>query len=84
MFYRIFTEKTNLEKTLEIISESFPFGFTYYFANGYWQGKTEESLVIEVETVFHNKVLAMAMDIKKVNNQDAVLVQQFVAETLYL
>ena len=80
MTFKIYTENKNLDKVIQLASNRFP-GFTLYKTIGVWQGKAENSIVIEivntgersdgsVELIVH----ALAEDIRVLNEQDAVLV----------
>lgn len=76
MLYRIFTEHKNLPAIKCIVADWFD-GCTMFEAVGYWQGKREKSLCIEIwghEDWWAIKAIVSA--IKRVNSQDAVLVQQ--------
>lgn len=72
--FRILTEDVNETKTLEIVSRYFP-GFTAYHALGYWEGKPEASLIVEVSTYDRVSVMEVAREIRIYNNQTSVLVQ---------
>ncbi len=76
MLYRIFTEDKNRRELLPIISKQFP-GFTVIEATGYWLGKPEKSLVIEIMTRLSDDtpIMHLAGLIQDLNNQEAVLVQ---------
>jgi uncharacterized membrane-anchored protein YitT (DUF2179 family) len=75
--FRIYTENKNQEKIEEIISRHFD-GFTIYKAEGFWRLQKEKTLVIEIlgESNIVEKINSAAKEIKKENNQDAVLVQK--------
>ena len=47
--YRVYTQRKNLKWLCEIISEVWG-GFTVYKTIGFWQGKREKSVCIEVMT----------------------------------
>lgn len=75
--YRIYTEaKPNVEALASKIFD----GFTVYKAVGYWKGKKESSIVIEVLSesldidATEYKVNHLVSVIKRVNEQEAVLV----------
>jgi len=78
MLYRILTEDKNRETITGIVSAAFD-GFTLIPATGYWKGKPESSLIIEIDSFGDSdagpKVLRLAEDIRQANNQQAVLVQ---------
>jgi len=79
MLYRIITEKKNKEKIVKIVNQYFD-GFTIIESIGYWQGQSENSLVIEIDSIGtdYNQIARInniATQIKSENNQEAVLVQ---------
>lgn len=47
MFYRIYTEDVNRPKIEKIIGRFFE-GFTLITGRGFWKGKAEDSLIIEI------------------------------------
>ena len=73
--YRILTEAKNVE---EVKQELIRLGldYTVYCAEGSYQGTQEQSLIIELDNVSRELVLAAAKQIKEMNAQDAVLVQE--------
>lgn len=82
MLYRILTENKNHDKTIWLVSEHFD-GFTVITATGYWQGKPEHSLIIEIgpdakmgDGDARTQIEKLAYAIKKQNGQQAVLVQR--------
>ena len=78
---RILTEnknKSNIEA--EMIARGID--FTIYEAEGTWQGTREHSLIIEVEGHVRKTVFDVAEAIRKMNNQQAVYVQD-IPTTLY-
>lgn len=79
MLYRIFTENKNRGKVTDLIKKYFA-DFTIFTAFGYWQGRGEDSLIIEIYKPDHihvgYKIGELAKVIKELNNQDAVLVQE--------
>lgn len=75
--YRLYVGSNNETKRLEkskIISISAMYfeGFTASEAVGYWQGKPEKSLVIEIETGKLAKVKTLAKELRVKLNQQAV------------
>lgn len=86
MLYRIFTEdrdNNSEQKIVELIgSYGFP-SFTLFHADGYWQGKRERTLVIEIDTEsdvhVQSRIRSLAASIRIVNKQDAVMVQEIAA-----
>jgi len=47
MLMRIITEDWDTDAIIKCVSDTF-MGFTWYRANGVWDGKTEPSLIIEI------------------------------------
>jgi len=83
--YRILTENKNQEKIAEIISQYFD-GFTLIEATGYYKGKQEKSLVIEIDiggtkysarAAARSKIADICTDIRNLNQQECVLLQKF-------
>ena len=77
MFYRIITEDKNrvrIESWVGIFFDS----FTAYPAQGYWKGKRENSLIIEIDVSPDDpkRVSMLADALKYINHQEAVLVQR--------
>jgi len=79
MLYRIFTEdKGNVKEIAKLASRYFE-GFTIFKSLGYYKGKAEKSLLIEVTSLDENICLDindLADDIKVVNKQETVLVEK--------
>ena len=75
--YRIITENVNKQGIIEIITKYID-GFTLIDAQGYWRGKPEDALIIEIEVVLtgQSTIYSLAKDIKKLNNQESVLIQK--------
>lgn len=81
MIYRIHTEnKQNVDFIASIVARRFE-GFNITETVGYWKGVKEKSLVIEIDTFEEDEKLVSisvyntAKEIKKENQQEAVLVQ---------
>ena len=78
MLYRIITEDRNRYDTEQLVSDHFS-DFTLIGATGFWQGKLEDSLIIEINTDVLNagyRIGVLAKLIKVQNKQEAVLVQE--------
>ena len=78
MIYRLYTEDKNRKEIEKIVSKYFD-GFTVFTAKGYWEGKSENSLVIEIliEQHFfgeHLIIYEICKEIKALNDQESVLV----------
>jgi hypothetical protein len=86
MLYRLYTQDKNRRFICELVSKYFP-GFSIIKQTGYWQGKKECSLCIEIisdmPSVRHNIDL-ICRAIKGHNNQSAVLVYCIEGETLLI
>ena len=92
MLARICTENKNYQDIVELVGKYFD-GATIIKADGLWQGKVEHSLVIEIviQSPIEGKAVIAAYDmrdlgklvhkIKKLNKQDAVLVQYIECES---
>lgn len=77
MLYRILTENKNLAKIEKLINTYFE-GYTLIKGKGYWKLQKENSLIIEIETSSDDdKIKELAKAIKKLNKQEAVMVQRF-------
>lgn len=75
MLYRIFTEDINRKVIEQIMTSRFD-DFTMYPTIGYWKGKKEKSLTIEIESHSDAKAIEeIALEIKKSNRQSKVMVQ---------
>ena len=74
--YRICTEAKNPRTIAKLAGEMFK-GCSIWRGEGYWQGKSEASLMVEVfsELDLLPTVKAFARYIKKLNAQEAVLIQ---------
>ena len=82
MLYRLHTENKHKKFIEQLVSEHFA-GFSIYMQTGYWQGKREKSLCIEIVS----DSPAAALKINKIckaicgyNKQDCVLIQTIPAE----
>ena len=76
MLYRIFTENKNQEELEKLATKYFE-GFTIVKGEGFWRLQKENSLIIEIVTEEPKaRINKLAQDIKKINKQEAVLIQQ--------
>jgi len=76
MLYRIYTEDKNHEELERLISKYFE-GFTIVKGEGFWRLQKENSLIIEIVTEDQdNYITKLASEIKKINQQEAVLIQK--------
>ena len=74
--YRILTEEKNVEQVKATLT-SLGLDFTLYRARGSWHGQEENSLAIELENISRNLAESTARTIKSMNEQEAVLLQEF-------
>ncbi|KKK83012.1 hypothetical protein LCGC14_2797650 [marine sediment metagenome] len=77
ILYRIMTEDLNRDQVIKLASKYFD-GYSISkpgARSGFWKGQEEASLLIEVITSAKNKVMQLANEIKKLNNQESVLVE---------
>ena len=79
---RIYTEARDVEGIKAMVGVAFD-GYTIFDATGVWEGQEEQSVVIEIlclepfsslQESFRRLVHSTAAAIKKVNQQEAVLV----------
>ncbi len=78
MLYRILTENKNNAEITSIVDKYFE-GFTILTGIGYWHGIPENSLIIEIYSdafCAKNNINEIAEQIKELNSQEAVLVQE--------
>lgn len=81
--YRIFTQNKNKKYICQLVSESVD-GFTIYETIGFWQGKKEKALCIEIMT---DNALAINQICKAVcvyNCQTAVLIEKIDCEVQFI
>ena len=77
MLYKLYIGSNNKTKKLEekkaigIVSKSFK-GFTSYKGLGFWEGKGEKSLIIEIETKKQVSVIKLAKKLARELKQDAI------------
>jgi hypothetical protein len=81
--FRIYTEDRNRWKVKAILNRLFG-SYTLLYGIGAWKGRNEHSMIIELDGVSRVKVRQAACEIKKVNSQDAVMVQEIAAETQFV
>lgn len=76
MLTRIFTELKNYEQVKELTAKYFE-SATFIKAEGIWQGESELSLIIEIDSLRSLAYIQeLCQDIKELNLQNAVLVQR--------
>ena len=80
--YRIHTQNKRKKFIEQLVSEHFE-GFSMYIQTGYWRGKREKSLCVEIvcdSPAAALKINKMCKAICGYNKQDCVLVQTIPAE----
>lgn len=65
------TGKCESKKAISVVAKMFD-GFTVLKSEGYWKGKSEKSLVIEIETGDKSLVMKTAQELKAVLKQEAI------------
>ena len=78
MLYRIYTEDVNRDEVEQLISSKLD-SFTLLTGIGYYKGEKEQCLIVEIisdNPIISLKVKRLAEQIKKLNKQHSVLVQQ--------
>ncbi len=78
VLYRILTEDIDRDTIESIVGARFP-GFTILLGDGYWRGKHEDCVIIEIMAEWSDMpaVNDIAENIKRINMQETVLVQRF-------
>ena len=76
--FRVYTEDTNRDVVFQEAKKRWPNGFTFTTGTGCWAGVAELCLIIEIirESSALPTVQRFATDIKRLNNQVAVLITE--------
>lgn len=76
VIYRIYTEDTDTRPELQTLLNKSLQGYTIYSGTGFWEGKYEQSVIIETigEYADKSKILRLAAEIKLLGKQESVLV----------
>ncbi|MFA5696327.1 MAG: hypothetical protein WC917_02625 [Bacilli bacterium] len=77
MIYKLYIGSNNQTKKLEKkravdITSSYFEGFSVSQILGYWKGKAEKTLLIEIETIEKNKVLQLSKTLAQQLQQQAI------------
>lgn len=88
MLYRIFTERKNVKFIRQLVFEHYE-GFTVFNSVGYWQGKKERSLCIEIisdlpAAADKTKIELITRRINEHNKQDCCLVQEINCKSKFI
>lgn len=78
--YRIVTEDKNVEG-IKATLVGFDLDFTLFRGIGSWRGKEEESVAVELDRISRETAEMVARAIKTMNDQEAVLLQEFPIKT---
>ena len=71
--YRIYTEDFNRSKIIRLASKTFD-SFTLQPTTGFYRGKPEKSIVLEIVEAQQSEVTALANAIRRLNGQKSVLI----------
>jgi hypothetical protein len=77
--HRLYTEKKNRAAIVRLIGEQFE-SFTLQPVSGYYRGKPEQAIVIEIVSASISDVRKIAEKIKTMNGQKSILTIRFRAE----
>lgn len=86
LLYRIFTENRQYNQIKKLVCVFFD-GSTIIKAEGVWQGESEHSLIIEIDNSLFSRqcdaerIKQLCYAIKKLNQQDKILVQKIESES---
>jgi hypothetical protein len=78
--YRIVTEDKNV-KEIKAALVAFDLDFTLFRGIGSWKGKEEQSAAVELDRISRSTAEMVARAIKAMNDQEAVLFQEFPIKT---
>ena len=65
------THRLESKKAIAVVSKRFE-GFTVSTGSGYWQGKPEKTLLVNIETSRQAKVFSLSRELCRELNQQAV------------
>lgn len=78
--FRVVTEDKNVEGIKAALIGS-DLNFTLFRGIGSWRGKEEPSLAVELDRISRETAETIARRIKAINDQEAVLLQEFPIKT---
>jgi|HubBroStandDraft_1064217.scaffolds.fasta_scaffold226508_2 hypothetical protein len=78
--FRIVTEDKNVEG-IKAALVGLDLDFTLFRGVGTWRGTEEPSLAVELDRISRETAESVARKIKTMNNQEAVLLQEFPIKT---
>jgi hypothetical protein len=71
--YRIYTQDVHRNRVIKVVTSKFE-SFTLQSTRGYFKGRSEKSIVIEIVEAKHREIDQVARAIREVNGQKSVLV----------
>jgi hypothetical protein len=71
--YRIYTEEKNKKTIVRVVAEKFE-SFTLQPTLGYYRGRSEKSIVVEIVGAKAPEIKRLADRIRKINGQQSVLI----------
>ena len=74
--YRLLTEDKNV-LAIELLLRGHFDAYTIYPARGNWKGMPENTLIIEIYTNHAHAIQTVIEHIKKINEQESVMLQKF-------
>jgi hypothetical protein len=78
--FRIVTEDKNVEG-IQAALVGLALDFTLFRGVGAWRGKAESTLAVELDRISRATAEMIALKIKTMNDQEAVLLQEFPIKT---
>ncbi len=70
-----------IDKIAEWANESFPDGYTMTFGRGYWNGESEDCVVLNALTEDEDAVVKRLRKLKRELNQDGILLSRYAVES---
>jgi len=89
MLYKLYiganneTGETEIKKAVKIISEYYE-GFTIIKTSGYWQGKAENSFIVEINTDNTKAIGLLVIGLKEELKQEAIGVAEMKTEIEFI
>ncbi len=71
--HRIYTEKKNEKAIIRVVAEKFD-NFTLQLVTGYYRGKAEKSIVVEIVGASASEIRKLGETIRLMNGQKSILV----------
>ncbi len=81
--HRILTEEKNTELVEQFLLD-LHVDYTMFRCGGAWKGCPERSLVIEIVNLPESSIRIIALGIKTMNRQDAVLIQKIETQNQFV